>query len=86
MSPEYVFAYFMTKHGHDALQVLPYGSVIVTLGEDFLADVDLPIIDKGKMDSIIQFVSNYIEKQDKSVELENLAIFKVETEIEKWKN
>ena len=86
MSPEYVFAYFMTEHGHDALQVLPYGSVIVTLGEDFLADVDLPIIEKVKMDSIIQFVSNYIEKQDKSVELENLAISKVENEIEKWNN
>ena len=33
-------AYFITKHGQDALKVLPYGSVIVTLGEEFLADVE----------------------------------------------
>ena len=86
ISPEYVFAYFMTEHGHDALQILPYGSVIVTLGEDFLADVDLPLIEKSKMDSIIQFVSAYIEKQDNSVDLENRAISMVEAEIEKWNN
>ena len=84
ISPEYVFAYFMTQHGHDALQILPYGSVIITLGEEFLADVDLPIIDAEIMDKISRLVSNYIEMQDASVNTENLAISKVEQEIEKW--
>ena len=86
ISPEYVFAYFMTKHGHDALQVLPYGSVIVTLGEDFLADVDLPILDQSKINSITEHICSYIEKQDLSIEKENKAIRMVEEEIEKWNN
>ena len=84
ISPEYVFAYFMTEHGHDALQILPYGSVIITLGEDFLADVDLPIIDKDLMEKTTKLVSKYIEMRDKSIEKENLAISMVEHEIEKW--
>ena len=86
ISPEYVFAYFMTDHGHDALQVLPYGSVIVTLGEDFLADVDLPILDQPKINSITEHICSYIEKQDLSIEKENKAIRMVEEEIEKWNN
>lgn len=84
ISPEYVFAYFMTQHGHDALQILPYGSVIITLGEEFLADVDLPIIETEIMDKISHLVSNYIKLQDDSVNKENLAISMVEKEIEKW--
>lgn len=86
ISPEYVFAYFMTQHGHDALQILPYGSVIVTLGEDFLADVDLPVLEKTKRDTITGLISSYIEKQDLSIEKENKAILMVEKEIEKWNN
>lgn len=86
VAPEYVFAYLMTKHGQDALQVLPYGSVIVTLGEDFLADVDLPLIEQEYMDKIVSLVSVYIEQQDKAVKCENKAISMVEQEIEKWNN
>ena len=86
IAPEYVFAYFMTAHGHDVLQVLPYGSVIVTLGEEFLADVDLPILDKNTTDKIVQLVSTYVMKSDSSVYNENLAISLVEQEIEKWNN
>lgn len=82
--PEYVYAYFLTSHGHDALQVLPYGSVIITLGEEFLADVDLPILKEDLTLDITNKVSSYIEMRDKSIELENKAISMVEQEIEKW--
>jgi len=86
IAPEYVYAYFMTKHGHDALQILPYGSVIVTLGEDYLADVDLPIIGDEGYNEIVRLIKEYIRKSDKSVVLENNAIDLVEQEIEKWNN
>lgn len=86
IAPEYVFAYFMTDHGQDALKILPYGSVIVTLGEDFLADVDLPILDKDTYTEIVTLIKEYISKADESVALENSAIDKVEQEIEKWNN
>lgn len=84
IAPEYVFAYFMTTHGHDTLQVLPYGSVIVTLGEDLLADVDLPLIEKTSYYRIIELIHEYVSKSDESVHLENSAISLVEQEIEKW--
>lgn len=86
IAPEYVFAYFMTAHGHDALQILPYGSVIVTLGEDFLADVELPIIDETSYKKIIELIQEFVLKSDESVSLENSAIDLVEQEIEKWNN
>ena len=84
IAPEYVFAYFITDHGQDALKILPYGSVIVTLGEDLLADVDLPILDKDTYTEIVTLIKEYISKADESVTLENSAIDIVEQEIEKW--
>lgn len=84
IAPEYVFAYFKTKQGQNSLKILPYGSVIVTLGEDFLGNVDLPILTKEKQDMITELVKMYITKSDKAVTNENLAISKVEQEIERW--
>lgn len=84
IAPEYVFAYLMTQHGHDAMQVLPYGSVIITLGEEYLKDIDLPILPKDVMTQINKLVSSYISKIDDSMQRESTAIAKVEQEIEKW--
>lgn len=84
IAPEYVFAYFKTKQGQNSLKILPYGSVIVTLGEDFLGNVDLPILTKEKQDMITELVKMFITKSDKAVTNENLAISKVEQEIERW--
>lgn len=84
IAPEYVFAYLKTQHGHDAMQVLPYGSVIITLGEEYLKDIDLPILPKDVMTQINKLVSSYISKIDDSMQRESTAIAKVEQEIEKW--
>ena len=84
IAPEYVFAYFKTKQGQHSLQILPYGSVIITLGEEFLGDVDLPIIPKEDMDNVVDLIKEYVSKNDKAIELENQAISMVEQEIEKW--
>ncbi len=86
MNPEYVFAYLMTQHGQDTLHTLPYGSVIVTLGEEFLADIDIPIIDRSKMESIVKMISSYMNHLDDAIANENKAIRMVEEEIEKWNN
>lgn len=86
IAPEYVYAYFMTKHGQDALQVLPYGSVIITLGEEFLGDIDLPIVSERVYNEIVNLIKEYVLKSDKSVSLENQAIDLIEQEIEKWNN
>lgn len=86
IAPEYVFAYFKTKQGRNSLQVLPYGSVIITLGEDFLGNVDLPLIQDDKMAEVVTLVKQYISKNDQAIFLENQAISMVEQEIESWNN
>lgn len=86
ISPEYVFAYFCTKQGKDSLAILPYGSVIVTLGEEFLGDVDLPLLPKETQDHITALVKEYSQMTDMAIEKENKAITMVEQEIEKWQS
>ena len=86
ITPEYVFAYFCTKQGKDSLAILPYGSVIVTLGEEFLGDVDLPLLSDEKQKTITSLVQTYTQKNDLAVANENKAITMVEEEIEKWQS
>lgn len=86
ISPEYVFAYFCTKQGKDSLAILPYGSVIVTLGEEFLGNVDLPVLSDEKQKLIKELVQIYSQKNDMAVTNENKAITMVEEEIEKWQS
>lgn len=86
IAPEYVYAYLQTRQGQDSLHILPYGSVIVTLGEDFLADIDLPLIDKEKMEIIVSLIKEYCKKTDESIVKESTAISLVEQEIDKWNN
>lgn len=84
IAPEYVFTFLLSKQGQRHVKFLPYGSVIVTLGEDFLANIDLPIVDKDKYESIVQMIKSYVLLRDKSIEQENKAISMVEQEIESW--
>ena len=86
IAPEYVFAYFCTKQGKDSLAILPYGSVIVTLGEEFLGDVDLPLLPIETQDRITALVKEYSKMTDMAIEKENKAITMVEEEIEKWQS
>lgn len=86
IAPEYVFAYFCTKQGKDSLAILPYGSVIVTLGEEFLGDVDLPLLPIESQDRITALVKEYSKMTDMAIEKENKAITMVEQEIEKWQS
>ena len=59
IDPEYVFTYLLSKQGQQTLKLLPYGSVIVTLGEDFLADIDLPLIESETYNFIIQTITDH---------------------------
>jgi len=86
IAPEYVFAYFCTKQGKDSLAILPYGSVIVTLGEEFLGDVDLPLLPIKTQNRITALVKEYSKMTDMAIETENKAITMVEEEIEKWQS
>ena len=84
IEPEYVFAFLRSKVGQHALSFLAYGSVIITLGENYVADIDLPLLDSDTKDIIVDKIKSYSNKWDKSITLENKAISMVEQEIEKW--
>ena len=84
IKPSYVFAYLNTEEGRELLQSLAYGSVIVTLGEDFVADIDLPILDEQIQRKIIQKINEYVWASDSAAEKESLAISLVEKEIDGW--
>lgn len=81
-----MFCYLNTQHGKRTLESLAYGSVIITLGEEFVADIDLPIIAIDKINRITELIKTYQELIDKSTLLENDAVSMVESEIEKWNN
>jgi type I restriction enzyme S subunit len=84
IEPEYVFAYLKTRQGKKAIKILPFGSVIVHLNEDVLADVDLPIIDDSNRKTIVELVKVSNTYFDRAIKNENKAIKMVEDEIEKW--
>lgn len=67
MAPEYVFAYLNSQNGKEAIAYLPYGSVIITLGEEYLGDVLLPLLSKGQMEDIVSLVKTYADCTDKAI-------------------
>ena len=84
IDPRYVFCYFNTKHGKRLLESLAYGSVIITLGEEFVRNIDLPLLSIETQKSISNTIGQYTMMLDEATRLENEAIGLVESEIEKW--
>lgn len=84
ISPNYVFCFLKTKYGMKSMEASSFGSVIITLNEDLIGNIDMPILSKVDQDKISELIENYITKMDKSVALENEAIDFVEKEIEQW--
>lgn len=84
ISPLYVFAFLKTKFGLKTMESSSFGSVIITLNEDLIGNIDLPILDKTTQELIVDKVSKYIEKYDAATEFENQAIDLIEKEIDQW--
>jgi type I restriction enzyme S subunit len=84
ISPNYVFCFLKTKYGMKSMEASSFGSVIITLNEELIGNIDMPILPKEDQDEISELIENYITKMDKSVALENEAIDLVEKEIEQW--
>lgn len=84
MTPEYVYCYLNTLQGKRLMECSAYGSVIVTLNEDYVGDILLPILDKTEMSQITDKMREYSEKIDEAIIKENQAISLVEKEIESW--
>jgi type I restriction enzyme S subunit len=84
ISPNYVFCFLKTKYGMKSMEASSFGSVIITLNEDLIRNINMPILDNESQEKINSLIQTYLEKMDQSTLKENQAIDLVEKEIESW--
>lgn len=84
IAPEYVFTYLCTWQGQRKLKNIAYGSVIITLGEEFVGEISVPSISKDSYEKIIQLIRNYHTCLDEASKLDTDAISLLKQEIESW--
>ncbi|MDO7173886.1 methylation-associated defense system restriction endonuclease subunit S MAD5 [Mariniflexile sp. AS56] len=84
ISPNYVFCFLRTKYGIRSMEASSFGSVIITLNEDLIGNINMPILSKSDQQKISELIEDYVLKLDQSIIKENQAIDLVEKEIEEW--
>lgn len=84
ISAHYVFAYLRTNSGRRSMEASSFGSVIITLNEDLIGNIELPILDESLQKIITDNVKGYVSHLDKATLLENEAIDLIEKEIDQW--
>lgn len=84
ISPNYVFCFLKTKYGMKSMEASSFGSVIITLNEDLIGNINLPILEKESQEKINDLIEIYITKMDEATKKEKQAIDLVEKEIESW--
>jgi type I restriction enzyme S subunit len=84
ISPQYVFCYLKTSHGMKSMEASSFGSVIITLNEDLIANIQLPILEEESQNFIEQQIQKYQSKNDSATLKETQAIQFIENEISIW--
>jgi type I restriction enzyme, S subunit len=84
ISPNYVYAYLKTKIGIKKMEASSFGSVIITLNEDLIANIDIPILSIEIQSYISEKIDLYLMKMDLATLKENQAIDLIEKEIDSW--
>jgi restriction endonuclease S subunit len=84
ISPNYVFCFLKTKQGMKSMEASSFGSVIITLNEDLIGNIEIPILEKDIQKEIHDLIESYSDSLDEATSLENKAIELVENEIESW--
>lgn len=84
ISPKYVFCFLKTKYGKKCMEASSFGSVIITLNEDLIGNIELPVLDDSHQEIINDKVELYLQKVDEATLKENQAIDLIENEIESW--
>lgn len=84
ISPLYVFTFLKTKYGLKTMESSSFGSVIITLNEDLIGNIEMPILEERLQSEIEKRTEKYISNLDQSTELENQAIVLIEKEIDQW--
>lgn len=84
ISPFYVFIFLKTKYGMKTMESSSFGSVIITLNEDLIGNIELPILSDDLQNLIIDLAKKYVATYDLATDLENQAIDHIEKEIDQW--
>lgn len=84
ISPEYVFAYLNTSQGQRKIKNSAYGSVIITLGEDFIGEMDLPLLPDNVRSEIAELIDEFAKFNDVANRKDSEAISLVEDELDSW--
>lgn len=84
--PEYVFCFLKTKYGMRSMEASSFGSVIITLNEELIGNIELPILGKEIASKIASSIQQYQKKLDAAISNENQAISLIEKEIDSWQN
>lgn len=86
IAPQYVFCFLKTKQGKTYMEASSFGSVIITLNEELIGNIEVPIINDIDKDAIVKLINDYQKKMDASTLKENQAIQLVENEIAQWQH
>lgn len=86
IASQYVFCFLKTKQGKTYMEASAFGSVIITLNEELIGNIEVPIINDIDKYSIIKLINDYQKKMDASTLKENQAIQLVENEIAQWQH
>jgi len=84
ISPFYVFTFLKTKYGMKSMESSSFGSVIITLNEDLIGNIEMPILNDDLQNTIIDLTKKYVANYDEATSLENKAIDLIEKEIDQW--
>jgi type I restriction enzyme, S subunit len=84
ISPNYVFCFLKTKYGMKSMEASSFGSVIITLNEDLIGNINIPVLSIEQQNEINLKIEQYLRDMDQSVIKENIAIDLIEKEIESW--
>lgn len=81
---EYVFAYLATAFGRKYLRTGIFGSAILTINEDFINRVKIPILPEAETSAVVELVRKYQKNYEEAITKENQAITILENEISSW--
>jgi restriction endonuclease S subunit len=84
ISSYYVFGFLSLPNVKEYIRSGIYGSAVLTIDENFLKNLLLPMLDNIKMENIIQLMKLSTESFEQACFLEKEAIELVEKEIQSW--
>jgi type I restriction enzyme, S subunit len=85
ISPFYIFGFLSNKKVKKYLRAGIYGSAVLTINEDFLKHVLIPILpDKKEIQRVVELTQKHVEFFEEACLKEKEAIDLVEKEIESW--